>query len=227
MRVIRGRAATVATDREASRRLLDWVADTGEPAVRVWTPHRQVAFGRRDAGSPGYEQAKQAANAHGFPPIERNVGGRAVAYTGTTVSFGRAVPISDMRSGLSDRYDSLTADVQTALARLSVHATTGEPPNSFCPGAHSLQADGKLVGIAQRVRRGAALVAGICIVADHAEIAAVLDPVYDALGVPFDPHSVGSVEKAGGPADPEKVIDALEASLAGPGDHEVVSVRDV
>ncbi|WP_338726957.1 lipoate--protein ligase family protein [Haladaptatus sp. DJG-WS-42] len=227
MRVIRGRAATVAADQEASRRLLDWVAENGTPAVRVWTPHRQVAFGRRDSGSPGYERAKQAAEAHGFPPIERNVGGRAVAYTGTTVAFGRAVPIADMRSGLSDRYDSLTAAVQVALSRLGVSASTGEPSNSFCPGAHSLQADGKLVGIAQRVRRGAALVAGICIVTGHAEIAAVLDPVYDALGVPFDPDSVGSVEKAGGPADSQTVINALETALAGPGDHEVVSVRDV
>jgi len=46
----------------------------------------------------------------------------------------------------------------------------------------------------------------------------VLDPVYDALGVPFDPDTVGSVSTAGGPDDPERVIDALGMELAGPHD---------
>ncbi|MFC6731491.1 MULTISPECIES: lipoate--protein ligase family protein [unclassified Haladaptatus] len=227
MRVIRGRGDSVEADRAVTRRMLDWVAESETPAVRVWTPHRQVAFGRRDATAPGYEQARRAAETHGFPPIERSVGGRAVAYTGTTVAFARAVPVADTRTGLNDRYDALTADVQAGLSQLGVHATAGEPPDSFCPGAHSLQASGKLVGIAQRIQRGAALVAGICVVTDHEEIAAVLTEVYDALDVPFDPDSVGSVERAGGPADPQATIDALEAALAGSGDHDVVPVRDV
>ena len=49
MRVYRGRADTIEADRTVSDRIVDWVADEREPAVRVWRPHRQVAFGRRDA----------------------------------------------------------------------------------------------------------------------------------------------------------------------------------
>ena len=33
--------------------------------------------------------------------------------------------------------------------------------------------------------------------------------MYDALSLPFDPDSVGSVARSGGTADPDPVIDAL------------------
>jgi hypothetical protein len=41
--------------------------------------------------------------------------------------------------------------------------------------------------------------------------------VYDALGYPFDPASVGSVAAAGGPSDPEPVRAAVERELTGNG----------
>ena len=99
-------------------------------------------------------------------------------------------------------------------ATVGVDASEGEPPDSFCPGTHSLQADGKVVGIAQRVRQDVALTAGLVVVRDHDAVAAVLSPVYDALGVPFDPASVGSVARAGGTVD--GLLDALETELVGP-----------
>jgi lipoate-protein ligase A len=215
MRVLRGRAGAIDADREASMAMLDEVGATGEPAVRVWRPHRQVAFGRRDAREDGYDRARAAAREHGFPPVERDVGGRAVAYTGTTVAFARAEPIGDIREGLDERYERATGDVARALARLGVDATRGEPPDSFCPGTHSLQATGKLAGIAQRVRQDAAVVAGVLVVADHDAIAAVLDDVYGALGVPFDPESGGSGARGGCDADPDAVVRTVEAELVG------------
>lgn len=220
MRVVRGRAGTIASDRAVSQSLLEDTRETGEPTVRVWTPHRQVAFGRRDARSEGYDAARAAANQRGFPPFERDVGGRAVAYTGSTVAFARTEPTADARTGIAARYDRATAAVARALAAVGVEAAEGEPPNAFCPGTHSLSAgpdhrDGKVVGLAQRVQQGVALVAGVCVVADDDEIGAVLEPVYGALGVPFDPDSVGSVARAGGDADPGAVCRALEWELAG------------
>ncbi|WP_435334724.1 lipoate--protein ligase family protein [Haloarchaeobius sp. TZWWS8] len=214
MRVVRGRAPTVAEDRDVTRRLLDEVAEGDEPAVRVWAPHRQLAFGRRDAHEDGYEAARVAAEEHGFEPVERSVGGRAVAYDGeTTLAFARITHIDDMRRGMDERYEALTVDVQRALSRLGVAAERGEPADSYCPGRHSLQCEGKLVGIAQRVRRGAAITSGVCIVANHEELARVLDAVYRALGVPFDPDSVGSVERAGGTSDVDTVRESLEDAL--------------
>jgi len=222
MRVIRGRAATPDADRAATRELLDAVADSGTPVVRAWTPHCQLAFGRRDANETGYEAAREAARERGFPPVERSVGGRAVAYTGTTVAFASLEPVADSRSGLTERYEAAVETVVAALRSLGVDAEHGEPLDSFCPGDYSVQAPcstengeraGKLAGIAQRVTAGAAMVSGVVTVTDREEIGDVLDPVYDALGVPFDPKSVGSVAAAGGPNDPKQVARALEDAI--------------
>lgn len=256
MRVLRGRATeSLDADRAATRELLDHTGETGEVGVRAWTPRRQVAFGRRDARTAGYGRAREAAASRAFPPIERSVGGRAVAYTGDTVAFARTEPVEGERTGIGERYARATTDLQIALHRLGIRAREGEPPHSFCPGSHSLQAGGgpadaalggsdgdvpdaggdwdddgepnngsrgtgtndggagKLVGLAQRVTGEAALVAGIVVTRDHGEIASVLDPVYDALGVPFDPGSVGSVARAGGNGDPGAVARAVEAVL--------------
>ncbi|AEN05635.1 lipoate--protein ligase family protein [Halolamina sp.] len=223
MRVIRGRAASPAADREATREVLEEVGDTGVPAVRAWTPHRHLAFGRRDANEPGYEAATAAAEARGFPPVERSVGGRAVAYTGTTVAFASLLALSDPRSGLTERYERAVKTVVSALSGLGIDAEPGEPPDSFCPGDYSVQAQvlardeaptqGKVAGIAQRVTADAAMVSGVVVVTDEPEIRDVLDPVYTALEVPFDPASVGSVAAAGGPTQPEPVARALEAAV--------------
>ncbi|WP_254765989.1 lipoyl protein ligase domain-containing protein [Salinilacihabitans rarus] len=227
MRVFRGRGATIEADRATSARLLD-VAAGGERAVRVWAPHRQVAFGRRDARREGYDRAREAAAERGFTPVERDVGGRAVAYDGeTTLAFARAEPVADFRRGTDERYERLSADVEAALRALGVAPERGEPDDSFCPGAHSLSAGGaaggKVVGIAQRVRSDAAVASGVLLVDAREELAAVLDTVYAALDVPFDPDTVGSVAAAGGPADPARVREAVEAALVG--DREAVVER--
>ncbi|WP_254762987.1 lipoyl protein ligase domain-containing protein [Natrinema marinum] len=237
MRVFRGQAASIDADREASERLLSAAAD-GEPAVRVWAPHRQVAFGRRDARLEGYDRARAVADERGYPPIERDVGGRAVAYDGeTTLAFARAEPIADFRTGTAERYERATADLERALRTLGLEPVRGEPDDSFCPGTHSLSVtdaadaerrDGrrrKLVGIAQRVRQDAALVAGVVLVANRDALAGVLEPVYDALGVPFEPRTVGTVADAGGPADPDIVRTALEDTLVGDARSSVTDVR--
>ncbi|SEL22779.1 lipoate--protein ligase family protein [Haloferax larsenii] len=227
MRVIRGRGETPDTDRAVTAAMLDQTGATGEPAFRAWTPHRQIAFGRRDARADRYDDAVAAAESHGFPAIERSVGGRAVAYTGTTVAFAYAVPLDDARTGLDDRYEAATTAVVRALRSLGVHARRGEPPESYCPGEHSVQAGGKLSGIAQRVRKSAALVSGVVVVTDRDEIAAVLDPIYDALDIPFDPESVGSVGDAGGPADPDAVCRALEDAFVGDAEREIEAADDL
>jgi len=229
VRVYRGRKETVAADRAVTDRFVERVATESEPAVRVWQPHRQVAFGRRDANAAGYDRARELAGKWGFPTVEREVGGRAVAYTGRTVAFARAVPLDDPRTGLGERYDAVLGALERALADLGVETSEGEPPDSFCPGSHSLRTavDGtgrKLVGLAQRVRTGAAVVAGILVVADHAEIADVLAPVYRALSVSFDPETVGSVALAGGETDPERVVECVERVLVGDAPVTVVSV---
>lgn len=216
VRVRRGRAASRAADHGATAALLDAATD-GETGVRVWAPGRQVAFGPRDAREGGYDRARAAAARRGYPAVERSVGGRAVAYTGeTTLAFAVAVPTDDDRAGLAARYEGAVAAVEGALRALGADVRRGEPPDSFCPGDHSLRGPtGKLAGVAQRVRRGAALVSGCLLVDEADELAGVLSSVYGALGVPFDPGTVGSVAAAGGPADPDRVARAVERALVG------------
>lgn len=219
MRLVRGAGADPAEDRAVTAALADDVRASGEPAVRVWRPPRQVAFGRLDARTDGYGLARDRASERGYPPIEREVGGRAVAYTGSTVAFVRIVPTDGERTGIGGRYDRATNDLETALASLGVDVRRGEPDGAFCPGTHSLSAGGKVVGIAQRVADGVALVGGCVLVADHGAVGEVLGPVYDALCLDLDPAAVGSVARAGGPDDPSAVIDAVAHALAGDPDR--------
>lgn len=235
MRVIRGRGSTLEADRAATRSMLATAAGTREPALRVWQPPRQVAFGRRDTNAAGYADASRAARERDFPPVERSVGGRAVAYTGRTLAFAVAITTEGCRSGIEERYETATATLLDALRGLDARVEPGEPPASYCPGSHSIRAvdGGKVAGLAQRVRTDVVLVSG-CLVADAADepaIAEVLTPVYDALGVAFDRETVGSVAGAGGSATAADVARTLETAFVdgkwGDGTRTVVSVDDL
>jgi len=195
-------------------RLLDR-ASAGVPAVAVWRPGRYLRFGYRDTRQSGYEDARARARELGFEPVERRVGGRAVATTATTVLFALAEPgeAADARTGIGERYDRAVTAVRRALRGLGVAATRGEPPETYCPGDHSLQCDGKLVGLAQRVTTSGALISGVLYVDDRDELADVLTAVYAQLGYDFDPTSVGTVADAGGECRFERVKAEFTAQL--------------
>jgi lipoate-protein ligase A len=215
MRVLRGRGETLAADGEITQSLVESVGETGEPAVRVWQPPKNVAFGRRDSNREGYDRAREYASEQGYPVADRSVGGHAVAFTGNTIAFARVEPVDDARSGISERYDRLTELTVSAMEALGVDVTEGEPEGSFCPGTHSLSATGKIVGLAQRVHSDAAIASGILICRDHDEIARVLDPIYRALDVAFAPDAVGSLRRAGGETERAVVLDTLGEHLTG------------
>lgn len=213
MRVLRGRADSPRADHERSLATLDAAAE-GERVVRAWRPAPHLAVGPRDVRETGYDEAVAAASERGLPTVERAVGGRAVVHTGATVAFTVAMPVDDLRAGLSERYDEVLDALQRACWRLGAPVQRGEPAGAFCPGGHSLQYRGKVAGVAQRVRADAALVAGVLLVADHETAADVLDPVYAALDLPFDRDAVGSLERADARADPDAVVDAVAQALA-------------
>jgi lipoate-protein ligase A len=214
MRVRRGRAETLAADREVTAAMVDQSARTTEPALRIWTPHPQVAFGRRDSNAAGYDRARELARDRGLTPVERDVGGRAVAFTPGTLAFSLAEPRDGKDRAVRERYDRVLERLAGALSKLGTGVSRGEPAGAFCPGSHSLQADGKVAGLAQRVRDDVAVVGGFIVVSDGTALADVLAPVYEALSVPFDPDSVGSLAAAGGPSAPEAVVPAVIEGLA-------------
>jgi lipoate-protein ligase A len=228
MRVYRGSADTPECDRRVTARVSRTAADTTRTALRVWYPRPHVAFGRRDARADGYERAREIAADRGYPPMERDTGGRAVAFTGNILAIALAEPADATNAAIDERYERAVATLETALRDLGVDARRGEPPNSFCPGTHSLQTEaGKVAGLAQRVRRDVAIVAGAVVVEDAPAVASGLEPVYEALGVPFDPESVGSLAaSADGPLDSATVREEIEAAFVGDRPTTVVNVRD-
>ena len=73
----------------------------------------------------------------------------------------------------------------------------------------------KLMGVGQRLIRGAAHVGGVVVVGDGGRIRDVLVPVYDALGVEWRPETVGSVEDEVEGADYKDVARAILDEFAG------------
>jgi lipoate-protein ligase A len=180
-----------------SRLLLDQVAaGRRPPTVRLSRPGRVVAFGRRDTTSPGYREAVASAREGGFEAMERIAGGRAAAYSEGTLSLTMTFADPTPAKRTTRRFEFAASVARDALAGLGVDARVGEVDGEYCPGAFSVNRGGtaKLVGIGQRMIRGAAHVGFVFTVRDAASIRRVLDPVYASLGLDWNPSTVGAVE---------------------------------
>ncbi len=199
-------------DTAVSRALLRRVGEGKAPeTLRLYRPDDVLAFSVRDRTRPGFGRALEEARACGFAPILRLVGGSAAVFHRETLAFAWSVPDPEPRRRIEARFRETAELVAAALRRLGVDARIGEVPGEYCPGAWSVNARGrtKLMGVGQRVTSGAAHVGGVIVVADGARVGDVLHPVYRALGLDFDPATVGSVAKEVGATSPELVADAL------------------
>jgi octanoyl-[GcvH]:protein N-octanoyltransferase len=184
-----------ALDAAASRAVMHRVAAGALPeTLRVARPAAVVAFAKRDALAPGYGRALAAARARGFGAILRLAGGRAAVFHEGTLELAHAVPDPDPKPGIHDRFEATATLIARALRTLGADARVGEVPGEYCPGRWSVNAGGarKLAGIGQRVV-GRGSHTGAVIVVDGAErIREVLDPVYAALGLRWEPGAVGA-----------------------------------
>lgn len=172
-----------------------------------------VAFGRRDTSRPGFADAAAGCRAAGFTPVVRAAGGRAVAHTRDALVVDHVSPDPLSPGGIDGRFRDFGEMFAGVLRGLGVDARVGEVPGEYCPGAHSVNARGavKLVGTAQRVVRNAWLFSSVVIFDGAAELGPLLSRVYDALGLPFDPASVGAVRAE----QPGLTLDQVERSLVG------------
>lgn len=154
-----------------------------------------VAFGRHDTISPGYPDAVRASVKQGFTPIERLAGGRAAVFHTGTLAFAWAVPTPDPRSSITDRFTFVSKLLCGAIAQLGLPAAVGELPGEYCPGAYSVHIGGrtKVMGVGQRLVRGAAHVGGVICVTGGDRIRDVLTPVYRALALEWDPSTAGAI----------------------------------
>ena len=180
-----------------SRALLERVAGGELPdTLRLGRPAAWVAFGKRDAISPAYPRAVARAREAGFGAALRLAGGRAAVFHEGTVAIAHAVAEEDARSGVQDRFRD-TADLVTqALRALGVEARVGEVPGEYCPGGYSVNARGqtKLAGIGQRLIRGGAHIGGVIVVSGADRVKAALTPVYEELGLNWNPDTAGALE---------------------------------
>jgi octanoyl-[GcvH]:protein N-octanoyltransferase len=184
-------------DTAVSRATLQRVAQGSLPeTLRLHRPGPIVAFGPRDRLEPGFPEAVAAARSHGFAAVERLAGGRAAVFHEGTIAFSWAIPDPTARERIRPRFDLLADIMVEALRSLGIDARVGEIRGEYCPGEHSVNARGrtKLMGVGQRVVAGAAHVGGVVVVAGTDRVRDVLVPVYEALGLDWDPSTVGSLE---------------------------------
>jgi octanoyl-[GcvH]:protein N-octanoyltransferase len=187
------------------------------PVIRIYRPLPTVAFGRRDSFLPGFAGAAAAAERHGFEPVIRSAGGRAAAYHQQCLVIDEIVPARDAMAEVDARFAAQAESQAQALRGLGIEARVGEVPGEYCPGRFSVNARGqtKLIGAAQRIISGAWLFSTVVVVDGAPRVRAVLEDVYDALGLEWDPASVGSIAAELPGITVAQVQAALLAPIAG------------
>lgn len=165
-------------------------------SLRLHTTSEIVAFGRQDSLTPGYRDAVAAARSLGFGTVERLAGGRAAVFHTGTLAFSWAMPAIDPRAGVYERFERLAGIMVDALTSLGADARIGEVPGEYCPGAFSVNLGGriKVLGVGQRLVKGAAHVGGVVVVSGSGRLREVLIPVYEALELEWIPETAGSLE---------------------------------
>jgi octanoyl-[GcvH]:protein N-octanoyltransferase len=184
--------------------------------IRLHVPSPVVAFGAVDRVQPGYAQAVRAARANGFGAVERLAGGRAAVFHEQTLSFAWATPEEEPRDGIRERFELVAGIMVDAFERLGIDARIGELPGEYCPGKWSVNVGGrvKVMGVGQRLVRGAAHVGGVVVVDDGERIKDVLIPVYRALQLDWDPRTTGALADRAPGLDNEKVSSAIIAAMS-------------
>ncbi len=210
------RVGNGAADTAASMALLRAVEEGSQPETfRLHRATRVVAFGGQDVVAPGYRDAVEAVRAAGFLPVERLAGGRAAVFHEGTVAFSWATPTDQPRRDITARFQWISHLLAEALNRLGARVRVGEVPGEYCPGAFSLNIDGryKVMGVGQRLVRGAAHVGGVIVVSGAGAIRDVLVPVYEHLGIDWRPETTGSLDMAVPDVTVADVVETVAAVL--------------
>ena len=203
-------------DTALSKLILDRVSAGEMPAtMRLYIPGREVAFGKRDAVTPQYPAAVQAAQAAGFSSVERLAGGRAAVFTEHTIAFALAIPDDDPRITIHRRFRQMSELIVAAFARLDVPSEIGEVPGEYCAGEFSVHHDHrlKLMGVGQRLAKRAAHVGGVIAVNRTDLLLRALIPVYRALELEWRPTTTGSLGDVHDSISNADVMAALIAEL--------------
>jgi len=204
-------------DAAASHALLRSVAAgaVGE-SLRLYWPDDVVVFSLLDARRRGFGRAVEEAARLGFSSVLRLAGGHAAVFHGDVLAFSWVQRADEPRTGIHARYAAIAQLTRRTFGRLGVDARVGEVPGEFCPGEYSVNARGrvKLMGVGQRVIRGAAHMGGVMMFGGAARSREVLDVVYEALDLDWEPATVGSLESEVPGLTREALLEALQEEIA-------------
>ena len=200
--------------------MLEAVRHAGPRLLRAGAAVRTVAFSGRDCVSQGIGRAVESAESHGFAPVRRGPGGRAVAYHHGCLCVDYAGPDEEPKLTIHERFAALTDLLAGALRSLGVQAQVGPVPGEYCEGDYSINdgGGGKLAGTAQRLVPGGWLFSAVIVVTDPDPLRDVLVDVYADLGIEWDPGTVGAVDRADPGASVADVRRAVLDSMAGLGE---------
>ncbi|QMU96189.1 lipoate--protein ligase family protein [Microbacterium esteraromaticum] len=186
-----------------------------ERVLRIHTPLPTLAMSRWESRQSGFAAASESALRFGFAPAIRPTGGRAAAYDESCLVFDLVVREEE---GIDPQplFASTSARLAAELAALGVDARVGAVAGEYCPGEYSINARGavKLIGTSQRAVRGARLLSGVIALGSTEHLIPVLDAANAALGLDWDPSTLGGLASEIGRVGRQMVVDALIAALA-------------
>ena len=190
--------------------------------LRLYQPDNALLFSNLDARRPGYRRAVELARDAGYEPVTRLAGGHAAVFLENSVAFAWATADPDASMHIPARFQRFSGWVVSALQSLGLDARVGEVPGEYCPGEYSVNLGGrvKVMGVGQRVIRGAAHVGGVITVGQTASLQALLIPIYEALDLEFHPPSAGGIEDFNPNITATQVIDGLLTTI-GPAYQEI------
>lgn len=161
------RFADVGRGLEAELSMLNEVALGGAPAsALLWEAAvPALVLPSRFARYPGFDAASGRLTAAGWPVITRATGGGITPQGPGVINVALAFRPPPETASIKDGYAAICDPLIEAFGSLGILAGAGAVAGSFCDGDYNLEVAGrKIVGTAQRWRRGTVLAHALILV---------------------------------------------------------------
>ena len=145
-----------------------------------------------------------------FEPVLRSAGGHLAVYGPGTVVIDLIANHPNSRITAMTRFAVFARILADALRSGGIDPVHGPVPGEYCPGPQSISSEGrKIAGLGQRQIRHGYHLSAIVMLRDAEAVRMALEPAYRALGLQFNPATVGAAFDA----NPRFDIAAFEARL--------------
>lgn len=149
------RSGKIAKDSNIINRMLDEGSEAR--LLRLWDNDRQIVVSRRLQKLEQFAEARQAAQAAGWPVAVRPSGGTTVVHRPGVLNITLFQTHYKHRK-LSAGFDELCDIIVEAAARLNVYLEVGQLSQAYCAGSHDIGWRGrKVAGTAAAAKRRGAL----------------------------------------------------------------------